>query len=66
MVSDIIKAITKYNKKLINTTSLSDSKGYLVKWQHISTISFPMLTTIQHYLLKYKRTEQFFSFLQIF
>ena len=37
MVNDTIKAITKNNIKLINTTSLSDSKSYLVKWQHIST-----------------------------
>ena len=43
MVSDTITAIIKNNIKLINTTSLSDSKCYLVKWQHISTISFSMI-----------------------
>ena len=47
MVSDTIMVIIKNNIKLINTTSLSDSKCYLVKWQHISTISFSMLSTIQ-------------------
>lgn len=44
---DAIKAIIKNNIKLINTTSLSDSKNYLVKWQHISTISFSILSTVQ-------------------
>ena len=52
MAIDIIMAIIKNNIKLINTTSLSDSKSYLVKWQHISTISFPMLHTILHILQK--------------
>ena len=56
MVTDTIMAIIKNNIKLINTTSLSDSKCYLVKWQHISTISFSILNTILHILLKNKRT----------
>ena len=56
MVIDTITAIIKNNIKLINTTSLSDSKCYLVKWQHISTISFSMLYTIQYFLIKNKRT----------
>lgn len=51
-VNDTIKAIIKNNIKLINTTSLSHSRNYVVKWQHISTISFPMLSTIQHIFLK--------------
>ena len=56
MVIDTITVIIKNNIKLINTTSLSDSKCYLVKWQHISTISFSMLYTIQYFLIKNKRT----------
>ena len=58
MVNDTIKAITKNNIKLINTTSLSDSKSYLVKWQHISTISLSMLYTIQYCSIKNKRTNK--------
>ena len=60
MVNDTIKAITKNNIKLINTTSLSDSKSYLVKWQHISTISFSMFNTIQYFVIDFKRTKQIF------
>lgn len=40
--TDAIKANIKNNIKFINTTSLSDSKNYLVKWQHTPLISFPM------------------------
>ena len=59
MVNDTIKAITKNNIKLINTTSLSDSKSYLVKWQHISTISFPMFNTIQQISIKTSEQDNF-------
>ena len=56
IVAETIMVIIKNSIKLINTTSLSDSKSYLVKWQHISTISFSMISTILHFLLKNKRT----------
>ena len=46
MNTDAVKAIIKNNIKFINTTSLSDSKNYLVKWQHTLLISFSMLSTI--------------------
>ena len=34
MVTDTIKDIIKNNIKLINTTSLSHTRNYVVKWQH--------------------------------
>ena len=34
------KASIKNSTKPINTTSLSDNKSYLAKWQHISTTMF--------------------------
>lgn len=58
MVNDTMKAIIKNNIKLINTTSLSDSKCYLVKWKHISTISFSIVYTIQYFPIKNKRTNK--------
>ena len=59
MVNDAIKAIIKNNIKLINTTSLSDSKlSGKVATQLL--ISFLSVTTILHFLYKYKRTKQFF------
>ena len=54
-VVDTNNEYIKNNIKLINTTSLSNSQSYLVKWQHISTIiSFPMLNTIQHFFTFFK------------
>ena len=35
IVAKAIKAQIKNSIKLINTTSLSDNKSYLVQWQHI-------------------------------
>ena len=58
MVTDTIKATIKNNIKLINTTSLSHSQNYVVKWQHISTISFPTTSTILYFLTNFKRTKQ--------
>ena len=60
MVIDTIMTITRNNIKLINTTSLSDSNTILVKWQHISTISFPMAYNISHFLLFVYMTEMVF------
>ncbi len=61
MVKDTIKAIIMYNKKLINTTSLSDSKSYLVKWQHISTISLSMLNSIAQVFMRINICERIFA-----
>ena len=58
--TDAIKANIKNNIKFINTTSLSDSKNYLVKWQHTPLISFPMSSTIYYLLQKIKRTQKYF------
>ena len=41
MAKDTIKVIIKSKIKLINTTSLSDSINYLVKWQRTPLFSFP-------------------------
>ena len=43
------KAYIKNNINPINTTSLSHSKGYVVKWQHTLLVSFLSTTTI-HYI----------------
>mgnify|MGYP000093165303 FL=1 len=40
IVAETIMVIIKNSIKLINTTSLSDSKAILVQWQHISTTMF--------------------------
>ena len=40
IVAETIIVIIKNSIKLINTTSLSDSKATLVQWQHISTTMF--------------------------
>ena len=60
MVNDTIMAIIKNNIKLINTTSLSDSKlSGKVATQLL--ISFSMIYSIQYFLLNNKRTYQNFT-----
>ncbi len=44
------KAYIKNNINPINTTSLSHSISYVVKWQHTLLVSFLSLATIIHYL----------------
>ena len=63
IVTEIINPSIRNSKKsTINTTSLSHSKNYEVQWQHTSAFySFPMLTTILHFLSNYKRTFEIFT-----
>ena len=44
------KAYIKNNINPINTTSLSHSKSYVVKWQHTLLDPFPMNNTILYLL----------------
>ena len=48
MTNDAIKAIIKNNIKLINTTSLSDSKLSKLKWQHRTTY---LISIINYYII---------------
>lgn len=63
-VTDTIKAIIKYNIKLINTTSLSDNKSYQVQWQHISTTMFISYKNIVQY--KFTNFNKIFLFFHLF
>lgn len=63
-VTDTIKAIIKYNIKLINTTSLSDNKSYQVQWQHISTKMFISYKNIVQY--KFTNFNKIFLFFHLF
>ena len=61
-VVEIINEYIKNNIKPINTTSLSHSISYVVKWQHTSAFSlFSMINTIQHFFQKNKQTLQFYK-----
>lgn len=40
MTNENINEYIKNNIKFINTTSLSHSKSYVVKWQHTSALQF--------------------------
>lgn len=66
MVNDTIKVINKYNIKLINTTSLSDSKlSSKVATQLL--ISFSILFSIVHlYYLSSKQVEFLYYFMFFF
>lgn len=44
------KAYIKNNINPINTTSLSHSKSYVVKWQYTLLVPFPMNNTILYLL----------------
>ena len=57
MIIDTVKDIIKNNKKLINTTSLSDNQIILVQWQHISTTMF--ISYVKKYnIVTYKNQQQ--------
>ena len=50
IVTEVIKPIIRNSKNsTINTTSLSHSKSYVVKWQHTSAFQFHFLHRIIQY-----------------
>ena len=55
IVAETIMVIIKNSIKLINTTSLSDSKAILVQWQHISTTMF--ISYVRKYTILFSKNQ---------